>query len=427
MWPAWRRANALTLLHRVVTRPLAARISDQIVTATDGNPLAIIDLAQELSTHQLAGLTLLPEPMPVGSHLQAHDLRQQQSLPENVQTWLLLAAAEPSGDPAYVAAAAAVLGIDVDAGDLAEARNLVRTDDRISFRHPLVRSAIYSGATGGQRRRVHNALAAVTRRATDVDRRAWHLAAGCTGPDEEVADVLEQAAGWARERGGYSARASLLARAVELSPDGPGKVGRTLDAAGAAMTAGRAMQTLAALATVPFPVALPDIRTAIDALRADDLPADQLLRFAWASVALTTAVWDDEARTTILNRAIGIARPAGAVHALDALLFIQSLCETVLGRLDSAGRHLNELRQVRDALGMSPAQQEMFRNIEYRAWLGGGGERDALLESIESSRQAAVALGLGGAETLGRTARMLVHLSDGNDEAAYQIAAATGI
>ena len=99
----------------------------------------------------------------------------------------------------------------------------------------------------------------------------------------------------------------------------------------------------------------------------------------------------------------------------------------MLGQLDSAGRHLNELREVRDALGMSPAQQEMFRNIEYRAWLGGGGERDALLESIESSRQAAMALGLGGAETLGRTARMLVHLSDGNDEAAYQIAAATGI
>ena len=196
MWPAWRRANALTLLHRVVTRPLAARISDQIVTATDGNPLAIIDLAQELSTHQLVGLTLLPEPMPVGSHLQAHDLRQQQSLPENVQTWLLLAAAEPSGDPAYVAAAAAVLGIDVDAGDLAEARNLVRTDDRISFRHPLVRSAIYSGATGGQRRRVHNKLAAVTRRAADVDRRPGTL------PRAAPAPTRRSPMSWSRPPGG---------------------------------------------------------------------------------------------------------------------------------------------------------------------------------------------------------------------------------
>ena len=523
------RGDALTLLRRVVTRPLEARISDQIVTATDGNPLAIIDLAQELSTHQLVGLTLLPEPMPVGSHLQAHYLRQQQALPADVQTWLLLAAAEPSGDPAYVAAATAVLGIDVDAGDLAEARNLVRADERIVFRHPLVRSAIYGGATAGQRRRVHAALAAVTRRSADTDRRAWHLAAGRVGPDEDVAEVLERAAERARERGGYSARASLLIRAVELTPDGPRRTERTLAAAEAAMTAGRAMQTLAlldgldmsgmdeigpgralmirastqgftgeigAMATIPaicaaaadafaaqapdlardalvmaferslgaewmmsgttvtelaerarriaspdpssladvvlqalatlalvrFPSALPDIRLAIDALRADDLPADQLLRFAWTSVALTTAVWDDEARTTILDRAIGIARRAGAVQALDALLFIQSLCETVLGQLDSAGRHLVELREVRDALGMSPAQQEMFRNIEYLAWLGDRGDRAALLERIESSRRAAMALGLGGAETLGRTALMLVHLSDGNDEAAYQIA-----
>src|SRR5664280_674891 len=522
-------SDALTLLRRVVTRPLEARISDQIVTATNGNPLAIIDLARELSTHQLVGLTLLPEPMPGGSHLQAHYLRHVEAMPADVQTWLLLAAAEPSGDLAYVAAGSAVLGIDVDAGDLAEARNLVRAEERIVFRHPLVRSAIYGGATAGQRRRVHTALAAVTRRAGDTDRRAWHLAAGCIGPDEDVADVLERAAERARERGGYSARASLLVRAVELTPDGPRRTARTLAAAEAAMTAGRAMQTLAlldgldvtsldeidrgralmirastqgftgetgamatipaicsaaadafapqaperardalvmaferslgaewmmtgttvadlaerarriaspdrssladvvlqalaTLALVPFPSALPDIRLAIDALRADDLPADQLLRFAWTSVALTTAVWDDEARTTILDRAIGIARQAGAVQVLDALLFIQSLCETVLGQLDSAGGHLTELREVRDALGMSAAQQEMFRNIEYLAWLGDHGDRDALLNRIESSRQAAMALGLGGAETLGRTALMLVHLSEGDDEAAYQIA-----
>ena len=226
---------------------MEARISDQIVTATNGNPLAIIDLTQELSTHQLVGLTLLPEPMPVGSHLQAHYLRQQRALPADVQTWLLLAAAEPSGDPAYVAVGTAVLGIDVAAGDLAEARNLVRADNRIVFRHPLVRSAIYGGATAGQRRRVHTALAAVTRRAADTDRPAWHLAAGCIGPDEDVADVLERAAERARERGGYSARASLLIRAVELTPDGPRRTGRTLAAAEAAMTAGRATQTLALL------------------------------------------------------------------------------------------------------------------------------------------------------------------------------------
>jgi hypothetical protein len=114
-------ADAVNLLRRVVTRPLEVRISDQIVTATGGNPLAIIDLAQELSTHQLVGLTLLPEPLPIGSHLEAHYLRRVRSLPTDVQTWLVLAATEPAGDPGYVAAAAAVLGIDVNAADVAEA------------------------------------------------------------------------------------------------------------------------------------------------------------------------------------------------------------------------------------------------------------------------------------------------------------------
>ena len=146
-------AGALTLLRRVVTRRLDSRISGQIVTATDGNPLAIIDLAQELSTHQLVGLTLLPEPLPVGSHLHSYYVRQLHAFPADVQTWLLLAAAEPTGDPAYIAHAATVLGIDVYAADLAEARNLVRVGAQIEFRHPLVRSAIYGGATAGQRRR----------------------------------------------------------------------------------------------------------------------------------------------------------------------------------------------------------------------------------------------------------------------------------
>jgi hypothetical protein len=118
--------DAHTLLNRTVTRRLEPRIADQIVTATAGNPLAIIDLSQELSTHQLVGLTLLPEPLPVGSHLQTHYLQRTRELPEPLQLWLLLAAAEPTGDPGILAAASAVLGISVQAMDVAEANNLVR-------------------------------------------------------------------------------------------------------------------------------------------------------------------------------------------------------------------------------------------------------------------------------------------------------------
>lgn len=518
-------ADALSLLRRVVTRRLDRRISDQIVTATGGNPLAIIDLAQELSTHQLVGLTLLPEPLPVGSHLEAHYLRQATAFPADVQTWLLLAAAEPTGDPAYVASAAAVLGIDVHAADLAEAANLVTIGASIEFRHPLVRSAIYTGAAGGQRRRVHNALAAVIRRKRDVDRRAWHLAAGCVGTDEEVAGLLEQAAERARERGGYSARASFLARAVELSPEGEGRIERSLAAAEAALMAGRGVQAiaildnagidsadevnsgrslmirgsalaftgqagamaavpaicaaaadafastspvlardalltaferalssewltegisltdlavrasrldlaepsipnlmlagLASLVADPFPTAQPRLRAAVDALRDSDAPLAEILLWGSLSVALTTALWDDRARNHILVQAVDAARDSGALHVLDQLLFILSVSETVMGQLDSAARYLDELSQVRDALGMTPAQQEMFRNAEYLGWRGGDG---TVRGAIEATRPAAIYLGIGGAETLARTGFLVLDIAAGDYESAYSIA-----
>ena len=520
-------AAAKQLLGQVVTRRLEPRISDRIVTATGGNPLAIIDLAQELSTHQLVGLTLLPEPLPIGSHLESHYQRLTAALPQDVQTWLLVAAAEPAGDPAYINSAATVLGIAVEAADLAETADLVSSGTQIAFRHPLVRSAIYVGATGGQRRRVHNALGAVTRRARDVDRRAWHLAAGRLGPDEDVALLLEQAAERARERGGYSARAAYLARAVDLTVDSDAWVQRSLLAAEAALMAGQPDQALslldrldpatladvdrgrqlmikafaqgfsgadAAMATVPaicqaaaaafetaapalardalitaferafgaewmmtgttpaelaehadrlrpppgdssvsglvlaalgdlargpVPEAVPKLQSVIAALLSDDLSETEILRFGWVSVAFTTAVWDDDAQLRLLGRTADVARRTGAFQILDAMLYILSLTTTILGDLARAAEHLTELRQVRDVLGMSAAQQEMFRNSEYLAWRG---EEDGLRETIDSTGRAAVALGLGGAETVARTALMIVDIYQGDYEAAYQIA-----
>jgi hypothetical protein len=170
----------------------APEVRDVLVASTAGNPLGLLELPASLSAAQLAGREPLPGRLPVGSEVFGDRVRRQ---PAATQTLLLVAAAEDSGDLGVVLRAAQVLGIGPDALDDAESAGLVRVDDGVvSFRHPLVRSAVYEGATSSRRRAVRQALASVLDGDADADRRSWHLAAAATGPDEAVAGDLERSA-----------------------------------------------------------------------------------------------------------------------------------------------------------------------------------------------------------------------------------------
>jgi DNA-binding CsgD family transcriptional regulator len=214
------------------------RVSAQVVAGVAGNPLALVEAAAELTPAELSGAVPLGWPLRFGGRLEELYLSQVQALPVGTQTLLLVAAADPTGDPALVYQAAGQLGADAAAGEAAGTGRLVAWRPRVQFRHPLIRSAAYWAAPAGERRRAHAALAAATDPAADPDRRAWHRAEAAPRPDEQVAADLERSAGRAQARGGLAAAAAFLERAAALTPDQARRAGRALDAAEADLQAG---------------------------------------------------------------------------------------------------------------------------------------------------------------------------------------------
>jgi DNA-binding CsgD family transcriptional regulator len=159
-------------------------------------------------------------------------------LPQDARRLLLVAAADPVGDPALVWRAADRLGIPQSAAETVESEDWLVLSPRVVFRHSLVRSAVYGAARLNERRNVHRALAAATDPEVDPDRRAWHRAQAAATPDEEVACELERSAGRAQARGGLAAAAAFLGRSIALTVDPARRVDRALAAAQANLYAG---------------------------------------------------------------------------------------------------------------------------------------------------------------------------------------------
>jgi DNA-binding CsgD family transcriptional regulator len=242
-------ADARELLRKVIPGRLDERVADQLLAEARGNPLALLELPRRISPTELAGGYRLPAALPLSARIE-HSFRQRlQALPDDTQRLLLVAAAEPTGDPALLWQAAERLGITRVALEAAELDGLIEVDTRVRFRHPLVRSAVYRATHPKDRRQVHEALAEATDARVDPDRRAWHLAGAAARADENVAAELERAAGRAQARGGWAAAAAFLERAAVLTPDPLRGAQRALAAAQAAFEAGALDDALALLAT----------------------------------------------------------------------------------------------------------------------------------------------------------------------------------
>jgi DNA-binding CsgD family transcriptional regulator/tetratricopeptide (TPR) repeat protein len=259
---------ARDLLLSVVTGPLDERVRERIIAETRGNPLALLELPRGLTAVELAGGFGLVEPQALTVQIEESFARRLDALPDDTRRVLLVAAAEPLGDPLLLLRACDRLAIPVLAADVA-ADGLLELGERVTFRHPLVRSAVYRSAAPQERREAHLALAEVTDREADPDRRAWHLAAAASGPDEEVASELERSAGRAQGRGGVAAAAAFLQRAVELTLDPGRQIERALTAAEASLYAGAFNAALRLVATADARATDELHRARADLLRAE--------------------------------------------------------------------------------------------------------------------------------------------------------------
>jgi DNA-binding CsgD family transcriptional regulator len=243
------KKDAQALLSSVMPMLLDDNVRERILAETHGNPLAILELPRALSPAELASGLVLPAGPGLAGRIENSFTRRVAVLPPDTQRLLLVAAAEPLGDPALVWRAAERSGIGIDAAAPAAAAGLCESGARLRFRHPLVRSAVYHAASPEDRRSVHRALAEATDPEVGPDRVAWHRAQAATGADEQLAAELERSADRAQARGGFAQAAAFLQQATVMTPDPVLRTRRALHATRVEYLAGDFEAALNLLAT----------------------------------------------------------------------------------------------------------------------------------------------------------------------------------
>jgi DNA-binding CsgD family transcriptional regulator len=274
-------AAARELLATISGGALSAQAVDRILRETRNNPLALVELGTGYPADQLSARAALPQPLPLGERLREHFLRQVRRLTPVGQAFTLLAAAEPGGRRGRLWRAALHAGLDPEmaSAETGWAGVLQFPGDSVRFPYPLMRSAVYHGATAADRRRAHRVLAETG----EPEPRSWHLAAAAIAPDEELAAELQRTAERAAARGGYAARAALLRRSADLTPDDGRRAEREVALAEATLMGGDSVT-----AQTVLDAALPRLGTVL--ARGQAQQVEGAIRFAQGDAAAAARI-----------------------------------------------------------------------------------------------------------------------------------------
>ena len=190
----------------------------------------------------------------------------------------------------------------------------------MTFRHPLVRSAVYHDAPPAVRRAVHvgfaEALADLTAPA-HAERRVAHLAMAGDLPDEALAAEMEQVGHAAAARSSYATAARMLERAALLSTDTDHRAHRYLAAASCALPAGR----------------LGDLGRLVEATFA--WAGDDATRMAASHLAYRASLWQGVPDT--VNRFLADTALPQATNPADAAVILAEAGLAALMRSDRVG------------------------------------------------------------------------------------------
>jgi DNA-binding CsgD family transcriptional regulator len=300
--------HARALLAAHLDRAPAPAVTATLLRTARGNPLALKELSSALNDGQLDGVEPILGPPRVGGDVEAAFGARVADLPEPTRLVLLLAAADDRGDVVAIGRAATRLDLDLADLDPAERAGIVRVGATVDFRHPLLRSVVYGGATHVQRRTAHETLAAVI---DDRMRAAWHRALVAEGADEGIATDLAGGAAEATSAGEHAAAAAALERAAELSDDPARRGERLCRAAQASLDAGRLDGALALVDR-----ARPRVIDPAQAARLTTIEAVE--RSRRGSIAEAQALLQEAGSPRSWSELVALQRDGGSPADLDA-------------------------------------------------------------------------------------------------------------